>query len=280
MPTEKNLGFAGGNNYGLSACSRKYILLLNNDTVFHEDSIAPLITYLEKHPAVAVAQGTLKLAKQGDILDVCGTKLMSCGKQFPCHFMDAIVTTALKNEPVFSAKGAFLLFKSSILKQLDGVLFHAFFVNNFEDIDFCHRVWLAGMEVHFVPTPPVDHMFSATVSRLNRTKNQAQTISNMFFSYCANFGLRGMLLVMPFLILYQLAILFRFTLALQFDVPKQYYLALRIFISNRHKLLAIRRKIQKQRRVSDKQIFKKTLFNPPISYWLHLGKLLFKAKFH
>src|SRR5689334_5583515 len=48
--SDRNLGFAGGNNLGLTACSGELILLLNNDTVVHPDFLQPLCAYLEAHP--------------------------------------------------------------------------------------------------------------------------------------------------------------------------------------------------------------------------------------
>lgn len=61
VPTVRNLGFAGGNNVGLKACTRDFVLLLNNDTVVHEDSFSPLIDFLERHPKVGIVQGTMNV---------------------------------------------------------------------------------------------------------------------------------------------------------------------------------------------------------------------------
>ena len=61
VTTVRNLGFAGGNNVGLKACTRDFVLLLNNDTVVHEDSFSPLIDFLERHPKVGIVQGTMNV---------------------------------------------------------------------------------------------------------------------------------------------------------------------------------------------------------------------------
>ena len=280
VPSPRNLGFSGGNNLGLSLCSREYILLLNNDTAFHEDSISPLLQYLEANPLVAVAQGTLRLVRQGDVLDACGINLMLCGKLHQLHCTDAVSTTKLKATPIFAAKGAFLVFRSSILKELGNTLFHDFFFNNAEDVDFCHRVWLTGHEVHFVPTPPIDHLQSATLSRISLNNVLAQTFANMLFSFLTNFGHRGLFTIVPTFIIYNFLIFLRFTLAFKFDITKQYCGAVRIFFANAHRLWGIRRQVQKSRKISDSVLFNKTLYHPPRSYWLNLGKMFFAARFH
>ena len=38
--SDKNLGFAGGNNLGIKAAKGKYIFLVNNDTIFKEFKIS------------------------------------------------------------------------------------------------------------------------------------------------------------------------------------------------------------------------------------------------
>ena len=41
--SEKNLGFAGGNNLGIKKAKGKYLFLINNDTIFKEFNVDSLI---------------------------------------------------------------------------------------------------------------------------------------------------------------------------------------------------------------------------------------------
>ena len=64
MESPGNLGFAGGNNIGLQYCARKYVLLLNNDTIVRSgQSIKGLVEFLESHPDAGIAQGSIVLPK-------------------------------------------------------------------------------------------------------------------------------------------------------------------------------------------------------------------------
>ena len=81
--TEKNLGFAGGNNLGVEHCTRPYVVLFNNDTIVHADSFTPLMRYLDEHPQVGVVQGTLVLGRDGKRYDSCGSLLSPLGGAFP-----------------------------------------------------------------------------------------------------------------------------------------------------------------------------------------------------
>ena len=55
--SDKNGGFAYGNNLGVAAATGEIILLLNSDTVLTEDSISQSARYLTAHPGAGVVSG-------------------------------------------------------------------------------------------------------------------------------------------------------------------------------------------------------------------------------
>lgn len=191
-----NLGFAGGNNLGWPLCQTEYVCLLNNDTVVHADSFSPLVAFMDAHPSVAVAQGTMHLPRCGNTLDDCGTRLRWCGIQEHRHFRRPDPGD-LTPVPVFAAKGAMMVVRRAILDRLGGVLFYDHFRSYYEETDFCHRVWLVGAEVWFVPTPPINHLLGATSARFKNAAIWRQYLGNIFFSFLANFGAVGKLRILP-----------------------------------------------------------------------------------
>ena len=60
--TDKNLGFAGGNNVGIKEAKGKYLFLINNDTVFKEFDIEPLIKRLESSPTIGILCPKIRFA--------------------------------------------------------------------------------------------------------------------------------------------------------------------------------------------------------------------------
>ena len=202
VPSKENLGFAGGNNLGLPFCKTKYVCLLNNDTVIHQDSFTPLVEFLEQHPGVAVAQGTMKLPRCNNSLDDCGTTLKWYGVQHHRYFRKPDPGN-LAPTKVFAAKGAFMMIRRSVVETLGGVLFHGHFKSYYEETDFCHRVWLSGSEVWFVPTPPIDHLLGSTSAKFDNALIWRQYIANIFFSFSANFSFEGKVRIMlPFAAVY------------------------------------------------------------------------------
>lgn len=279
VSAESNLGFAGGNNLGLTYCSRDFVLLLNNDTIFHTDSLSPLLNYLKANIQIAVVQGTMKLVRIGNKLDTCGTMLTQWGKLFLRHYMEPIESTKLAPCPVFSAKGAFLLFRKSILADLGNVLFYDFFFNNYEETDFCHRVWLSGHEVHFVPTDPIDHLQGASISKLERAKVRAQELANMYFSMRVNFGARGLICILPGFLFYHFLIWLRSILFCRWKDARVYATAVSLLSKNLPSLALHRRMVQSHRRISDTLLFKRILFCPGFKYWLSMFRLFLKGEF-
>ena len=82
-----NPGFAGGNNRAMPFCDRKYVLLLNNDTVVRSrSSIEILVDYIESHPECWVVQGSIILPNANGLAGGCGSFLTPFGFQYARGF--------------------------------------------------------------------------------------------------------------------------------------------------------------------------------------------------
>lgn len=252
-----NTGFAGGNNLGLPYCTRSRILLLNNDTVVHtRETFERLSSFLDEHPLAGVVQGKLILARQEGLLDECGSKMSAIGELADSHFREP-AATVVPTHQVFHAKGACMMFRREVLEALGGVLFHGHFRSYGEDVDFCHRAWLAGYEVWYVDTPPVSHLCGATSSKLPKVETEAAIIANRVFSYLVNFGWYGKLRVLiPLIAVY----LFRFTgtsLLGNFRNAKIYIEAMKSVWRRRGEISAARKIVKSFRRLGDREFLRK-----------------------
>src|SRR5258707_914153 len=50
VENQQNLGFARGNNAGISASRGEYVLILNPDTIIHEGALDRLVEFADRHP--------------------------------------------------------------------------------------------------------------------------------------------------------------------------------------------------------------------------------------
>jgi len=154
----ENLGFAGGNNAGLSwALERRFrrIMLLNNDTIVPAELLAELNGYLDGHPEVGVVQPLLVNASNPGLIDSSGQEIF----RFPGardRQMGVPVEEAPQRPcPVFGACAAAALFRREALEEV-GLLDEDFFVL-LEDADLMFRLRCAGWEANLVPGVRVDH---------------------------------------------------------------------------------------------------------------------------
>ena len=277
--TEKNLRFAGGNNLGVAQCVRPYVVLLNNDTIVHEDSFTPLMQYLDGHPHVGVVQGTLNLSRCGNKLDSCGSLLSPLGGIVQLRFGEPLAEARLEPQTVFTVKGALMMFRRSLLEALPCGLFHGGFFNNYEDIDFCHRVWLTGKEVRFVPTPPVDHLYNATIRRLPRGDVRARELANAMFSLHSLLGAYGRWTLLPKFYAYRFLMFLRCVCTFKGKDAKVYVDAVRMTWRRRAEIAAVRREVWAKRVISDRELFKRVMFRPPFSYWWNSAKIWLSGRF-
>lgn len=264
-----NLGFAGGNNLGFPHCTKKYVLLLNNDTVVREDAFSPMIEYMEAHPRVAVAQGKMRLLNAGDVLDTCGVMLTPFGVLYDPFVMRDISTTEPPSRPVYAAKGALMMFRRSVVQEVGGVLFYDHFHCNHEETDFCHRVWLADYEVHFVDTPAVDHLQSQTISRLNQVEVFARSLANQLFSLRTTLGAWGRMRILPRFYALHFALAVFMLVCGRWEMLRAYALALSINRHRRASLAQARVSIGRWRKVSDRDLFARAVARPPMCYYYY-----------
>ncbi|MBQ9693355.1 MAG: glycosyltransferase family 2 protein [Kiritimatiellae bacterium] len=251
--SEENRGFAGGNNLGLPHCSGEYILLLNNDTRLPDLSpIETLAAFLDNHPHVAIAQA--KLSRPDGTLDTCGEFLTPWGVLYHHGYCQPDGAHTQSPFPIYAAKGACCLIRKSALSDVGHLLFREDYFCYGEDIELCHRLWLAGWEVWFVPTAPVAHLECATSSTLPSRTIWRHYLSNLLATACSYWSLRLWLLLGPGLLLFLCAgALLKGVLPLRRQPPPTFI-----------------------RRRNAREFLKQTLVCVPPTYWIQC----FTRRFH
>lgn len=266
--SETNRGFAGGNNLGLTHCTGEYVLLLNNDTVVVPDFLAALANYLEAHPLVAVAQGKMILPRFGGTLDVCGSFLTALG--FPYHYgiYKPDGPNYQRSFPVFSGKGACLMFRRTLIGKVGGFLFDEEFFCYYEESDFCHRAWLAGEEVHFVASPPIEHLMGGTAGGPQTAFVLRHYLRNMAFSLLSNLSFGSIVRIMLLFFSMLCASLVASALRLRGGQFAAQAGALVYPLRHWGRIRSRRRLIAQIRRRTDREIFRKVLRTPRLEYFL------------
>jgi GT2 family glycosyltransferase len=186
IASERNLGFAGGNNLALerilasvpTGADRRdsFVLLLNSDVELTPDAIRRLITFMEAHPEAGIV-GPKVVLPNGKLDLACRRgfptpgrafwKLTSVARLFPDNprFSGYNLTHLDEDETteVDSVVGAFMLVRLAAIDDA-GLLDTRFFMYG-EDLDWAYRIKQRGWRVWYVPAARVVHLKGATARR-------------------------------------------------------------------------------------------------------------------
>ena len=261
-----NPGFAGGNNRALPHCDRPYVLLLNNDTIVHtRESIERMVEFLDENPKCGVVQGCGRLPNSDNALSGCGSYLMPIGFLWATGLYEKESPEFDVPHPCFMVGGFFLMFRRRDLKRFGGFLFRSDFWCYYEESDFCHRVWLSGMEVWYIPTPPIDHIMGATAGKFAWNGVMERYLRNVLFSLEANLSFWSRVRMLPLTRTLIAGHALMCLLRGRWPFFKAEASALFMSRHDKKRLAAARRQIRRLRKVSDREIFKAVVRMPPLS---------------
>ena len=170
----QNLGFSEANNVGMRAATGKYLVLLNNDTIIENNAFGILVKFMDEHPDVGIAGGTL-LSLQGDPDISYGNFPTFIEAIHGALFLDKIFPSAewVKRKatvpfPKITSSvevdyicGADFVIRRELVDEVGFLdpLFRAYC----EETDYCYRVKKMGKwRIVFVPQARIIHIFGST----------------------------------------------------------------------------------------------------------------------
>jgi GT2 family glycosyltransferase len=179
--SDKNLGFAGGNNLGIKASKGKYLLFLNNDTEVDPGFLEPLVNLFETNPQAGVASSKLIYYNSDNIIQYVGSTSMNpfTGRNTRVGFMekDKGQYDTLKETEV--AHGAAMMVPRSVIEKAG--LMPDFFFLYYEEIDWCERIKKSGYKIYVVPASKVFHKESMSVGKKSTLKTYYMTRNRVLF---------------------------------------------------------------------------------------------------
>lgn len=185
-----NLGFAQANNIGYNISRGEYVLFLNNDTQVTKKFLLELIKVIRADEKIGGVQGKIFMMDDRKRLDTVGSFLTSTGFLYHYGFAKKDSSIYRKQIDIYSAKGAAMLFRRSVLEKVkvDGEIFDGRYFAYFEETDLCHRVWLSGYRIVFVQNSIIYHKIGATSRELDSAFVQYHSFKNRINSYIKNLG--------------------------------------------------------------------------------------------
>ncbi|MFV0237345.1 MAG: glycosyltransferase family 2 protein [Flavobacteriales bacterium] len=202
-----NSGFASGNMYGSQHATGKYLLFINNDTLFYQDCFTPLFNYMEKNKQVGVS--TVKVFDKEKNLGCSFDHFIGLRK----HFLGRTILEKYfkkpkrKNNPyknpieVDAVQGCFMFFRAQSFAHIGGFDTNIFLY--YEEIDICKRLKNKGYKSIFHPNSSFTHFEGGSSTQLGYLKKLELTISYLYvlrknFGFLRYFFIKTALIVKYF----------------------------------------------------------------------------------
>ncbi len=181
--SEKNLGFTGGNNLGITYAKGDYLFVINNDTEVTETLIGRLVATLKQHPQIGVISPKINYFDQPDVLQYTGyTKMNYYTARNRCigqYEKDNGQYDYLTGRTGY-AHGAAMLVKREAMEKA-GVLCENFFIY-YEELEWCERIKKAGYEVWVDMQALLYHKESMTVGKQSAFKEYYMNRNRILFN--------------------------------------------------------------------------------------------------
>ncbi len=178
MANSENLGYAKGNNQAIATSSGEYVLLLNPDTEFRDDSLTKLCEFMESHPDAAAAgcrlvrpTGSVDRSVRSfpdpgpvawELLRL--SKIFPKSKVFGAYRMTWFSYT--EEAQVDQPMGSCLILSRVAINDV-GVIDEDFPIF-FNEVDWCYRAKQNGWKIYFTPSAEVVHHGGASTSQIRR----------------------------------------------------------------------------------------------------------------
>lgn len=204
--SDKNLGFAGGNNLGIKAARGRYLFFINNDTILkpQTSSLKPLINRLESDETIAVVCPKIRFTWDNNPIQFAGytplssitlrNKSIGFGEEDKGQYNIA--------HPTPYAHGAAMMVKREAIDKV-GLMPKSYFLY-YEELDWSMMFTRAGYEIWYEPACTLFHKESQstgqesplktyylTRNRLLLVKRNYKGI-NKYLSYIYLFGVVGL----------------------------------------------------------------------------------------
>ena len=268
LEQQENLGFVGANILAYQEASGEYILFLNSDTQVEPQFLFHMTSFMEQNPDAGGCEPKILWMRDPSRLDSVGDYLTWTGMLYHDRYL-ALDKDLESTFPIFSAKGACMMFRASVLREVG--MFDTKYFAYFEETDLCWRVWLSGWKIYFVPAAKVSHLMAGTSRDTDSHLVNYHSFKNRIHSMLKNFGLLELVKVVPIHLIMCLAIAVLYILRGRRRKGAAIISAMIWNIRNLTSTVRERRLVQRDiRRISDRELMKFAKIQVPLKYFLSL----------
>ena len=200
--SEKNLGFAGGNNIGINAAKGEYLFLVNNDTEFTPGLVEKLTSVLDEHPEAGMISPKIKYFSNKDLIQyagytplnfyTCRNSCIGLGEEDKGQYDNRLGQTA------YCHGSAMMVRKKAIEKA--GLMNENYFLY-YEELDWCEHIKRAGYQAWVCTEALIYHKESVSVGKKSRLKEYFMNRNRILFIRRNAPGLKKIVFYVYFLLI-------------------------------------------------------------------------------
>lgn len=180
--SEKNLGFAGGNNLGILRAKGDILFLVNNDTEFTPGLLENLSASLRDNPEIGIISPKILYYDEPNVIQYAGFTEMNfytcrnrCVGQFE---QDRGQYDNIVAETGFVHGAAMMITRKAL--NAAGMMAENFFLY-FEEMDWCERIKRAGFAVYVNTKATIFHKESLSVGKNSALKEYFMNRNRLLF---------------------------------------------------------------------------------------------------
>lgn len=182
VSSDKNLGFAGGNNLGYSFAKGEYILYINNDITIREPFLNILVARMQTSKSIGAVSPKIKYEYKPDTIQYAGYMPMH-----PIRISNHIIGYNQPDKGQYNqahatafVHGACMLTSRQVLEKA-GMMTPIYFLF-YEELDWSLQLQRAGYETWYEPAAYVLHKESMTAKRGTPLRLYYLTRSRVLFT--------------------------------------------------------------------------------------------------
>jgi len=179
--SEKNLGFAGGNNLAINQASGKYILLINNDTTVTNDFLEPLVELMESDDKIGMVSPKIVFHTPGNIIQYAGSSGLNSftRRGTKIGYLETDKGQYNKITETRLIHGSAVLFRSDITNVI-GLIPEIYFLY-YEEYDWCEAATRSGFKLYFCGLSTIYHKGSKSIGRKSPLKTYFLTRNRLLY---------------------------------------------------------------------------------------------------
>ena len=180
--SEKNLGYAGGNNLGIQAAHGRYLFIINNDTVFKDFKVQALIDRLESAPNIGIVCPKIRFAWGNHPIQYAGYTSLSkvTVRNQAIGFGEEDRGQYETAHPTPYAHGAAMLIKREALDKI-GLMPECYFLY-YEELDWSLMIRRTDYEIWYEPACTIFHKESQATGQQSPLRTFYITRNRLLFA--------------------------------------------------------------------------------------------------